>query len=80
MWETVSTPALSDSPTAGGRGYRFHVHARRFPLEDLPTDDDGLAKWLEQRWVEKGEWLDKKKEEWGAMENHGEDPSTKKEL
>jgi hypothetical protein len=33
-------------------------------MEDLPATDEELAKWLETRWVEKGEWLDEKKEEW----------------
>ena len=60
MWETLSSSGLSSGP----EGYRFHVHARRFPLAQLPDTDEGLAKWLEQRWVEKGEWLEAKREEW----------------
>ncbi|KAI1390142.1 1-acyl-sn-glycerol-3-phosphate acyltransferase [Hypoxylon trugodes] len=59
MWETLK---LSD--LGGSQGYRFHIHARRFPLEELPHTDEELAKWLEQRWVEKGEWLDTLKTEW----------------
>lgn len=39
-------------------GYRFFVHVRRFPMEDLPEKDDELGKWLEKVWVEKGEWLE----------------------
>lgn len=60
----------ASAPATGGRanlkagGWRFHVHARRFLLEELPYDDEGLAKWLEQRWVEKGEWLEAKRLEW----------------
>lgn len=61
MWETLSMSGLSSE-----RGYKFHVHARRFPLEELPHEDDELAKWLEERWVEKGRYLDRKKAEWEA--------------
>ncbi|KAM5356279.1 hypothetical protein ACJ41O_002925 [Fusarium nematophilum] len=59
MWETLSTPGISELG-----GYRFHVHARRFPLESLPTTDEELATWLEELWVEKGMILEAKREEW----------------
>lgn len=59
MWDTLRLPGLTRT-----HGYKFHVHARRFPIEDLPTTDEELAKWLEKVWVEKGEFLDKKKAEW----------------
>ncbi|CRJ86180.1 hypothetical protein BN1723_000088 [Verticillium longisporum] len=61
IWDTLSVPGLSDR-----LGYRFHVHVRRFPLESLPEKDEDLAKWLEERWVEKGEWLEEKRVEWAA--------------
>ncbi|CCF43742.1 acyltransferase [Colletotrichum higginsianum] len=61
MWDTLSVPGLSSR-----LGYKFHVHVRRFPLETLPQDDEKLAKWLENLWVEKGEWLDLKKAEWAS--------------
>lgn len=61
MWETLRLPNLSSA-----QGYRFHIHVRRFPLEDLPYTDEELAKWLEQLWVEKGEWLDAMKTEWAT--------------
>ncbi|KAK0751662.1 1-acyl-sn-glycerol-3-phosphate acyltransferase [Schizothecium vesticola] len=64
FWETLSTPALSLSRQKGGRGHRFHVHARRFLIEEMPQDNEELAKWLEQRWVEKGQWLEEKRLEW----------------
>ncbi|OAA39691.1 1-acylglycerol-3-phosphate acyltransferase [Metarhizium rileyi] len=61
MWDTLSVPALSAK-----HRYRFHIHARRFPLGTLPKSDEHLAKWLEQRWVEKGEWLESVKQTWAA--------------
>lgn len=61
MWDTLRLPNLSRS-----HGYKFRIHARRFALEELPYTDEELAKWLEQRWVEKGEWLDAVKAEWAA--------------
>ncbi|KAK3363102.1 acyltransferase [Lasiosphaeria hispida] len=69
MWETLSAPRLS--PGQGKKkgkpnesGYRFHVHARRFPVEELPRDDEGLAKWLEERWIEKGRYLEDLRVKW----------------
>lgn len=59
MWETLSAAGLSD-----GLGYRFHVHARRFLLTDLPEEDEALAKWLEQRWLEKGQLLEILRQAW----------------
>ncbi|KAL7909792.1 hypothetical protein GGI35DRAFT_399027 [Trichoderma velutinum] len=53
MWDTLSIPSLSKEV-----GYTFHVHTRRFPIETLPSTDAELARWLEQRWIEKGEWLE----------------------
>jgi hypothetical protein len=59
IWESLSYNDLS-----GKRGYKFHVHVRRFALEDLPESDAELSKWLETVWLEKGEYLDNKKDEW----------------
>lgn len=53
FWETLSLPGLAAR-------YRFEVHVRRWPMEDLPREDDELAKWMETRWLEKGEWLEAK--------------------
>lgn len=33
-------------------------------MEELPLENDELAKWIEMRWVEKGEWLEAKRREW----------------
>lgn len=38
--------------------YRFFVHVERHLLEDLPRNDEVIAQWLEDRWVEKGERLE----------------------
>ena len=59
MWDTLSVPGLTDQA-----GFKFHVNAQRFPLEELPHTDEELAKWLEDKWVTKGEWLETKKHEW----------------
>jgi len=61
IWETLSMSDIS-----GYGGYKFHVDVQRFDLEDLPLTDPELAKWLENRWIIKGEWLDKKRAEWQA--------------
>lgn len=52
FWQTLSTPDLN-------RDWRFYVHVDRFDLEQLPSQEDELAKWLEQRWVQKGERLER---------------------
>lgn len=59
IWETLSAPEISDQS-----GYKFHVRARRFPIDSLPTKDEDLATWLEQLWIEKGEWLEVQRQEW----------------
>lgn len=73
MLQSLVVPGLSRGSKGGswwnGAGrepWKFHVHTRRFAMEDLPCDDDELARWLEQRWVEKGEWLAQKRREWVA--------------
>jgi hypothetical protein len=62
MWDTLSVPNLS-----AGVGYKFHVHVRRYLIETLPQKDEELSKWLEDRWVEKGAWLDIKQAEWAGI-------------
>lgn len=66
MWNTLSMPRLSEQA-----GFKFHVHARRFPIESLPQCDGDLAKWLEQRWLEKGEWLEVQRQEWLSKKHFG---------
>ncbi|KAM0437462.1 hypothetical protein ACHAPT_001824 [Fusarium lateritium] len=59
MWETLSAPNISEQG-----GYKFHVHARRFPIEALPAKDEELAAWLEELWMEKGKILEAQEEQW----------------
>jgi len=59
IWESLSCGGLS-----GRRGYKFHVDVKRILLTDLPETDAELAKWLETRWIQKGDYLDEKREEW----------------
>jgi 1-acyl-sn-glycerol-3-phosphate acyltransferase len=50
-------------PTLGQfvKGYapRAHLHARRFPIETLPSDAEGLSDWLRDRFQEKDELLER---------------------
>lgn len=49
--ETIRNPRLDEQ-------WKFYVHVERFPICKLPDSDEGLALWLENRWVEKGERLE----------------------
>lgn len=64
----LSAPSILDSLILDNistcRGYKFHVDVQRFAIADLPETDAELALWLETRWVEKGKFLQNKKEEW----------------
>lgn len=51
IWETLSRLELNEE-------YRFHVHVERFDLHTLPLTEEGLARWLEGRWIEKGAKLE----------------------
>lgn len=64
MWETLSLSNLSQV-----RGYKFEVHVERFELKSLPETDDGLATWLEQRWLAKGDWLEEKRMSWAQTKD-----------
>ncbi|KAL3423977.1 acyltransferase [Phlyctema vagabunda] len=59
IWDSLSLPSLS-----GSNGYRFHVHVQKYALVDLPETDAELAKWLETRWIAKGQYLETKREAW----------------
>jgi len=55
MWESLSLGHLAEK-----HRFKFHVHVNRLKLKKLPETDDGLAKWREERWIAKGEWLEQK--------------------
>ncbi|KAK3675622.1 hypothetical protein LTR78_004706 [Recurvomyces mirabilis] len=63
--ETVMLPDLDNR-------WRFFVHVDRHAISELPHTSEGLAQWLEDRWVKKGERLEKMRqlladgEEWTA--------------
>ncbi|KAL0254307.1 hypothetical protein SLS55_009781 [Diplodia seriata] len=52
FWDTVAHADLKAA------GYRFYAHVQRWDMAALPEGDEALAKWLEERWVEKGERLE----------------------
>jgi hypothetical protein len=45
--QTISCPRVD-------KEWDIYVHVDRFELKDLPEDSEGLAEWLEERWVKKG--------------------------
>lgn len=49
--QTLMLPRLSQR-------WQFHVNVQRWPLDELPHEDAELAKWLEDRWLEKGQYLE----------------------
>ncbi|KAI7906135.1 uncharacterized protein BX663DRAFT_498951 [Cokeromyces recurvatus] len=44
--------------------YEFHVHCRRFAIEDLPEDENELNDWLRARWLEKDRLLTLLRSQW----------------
>ncbi|KAI8061120.1 hypothetical protein BC940DRAFT_327833 [Gongronella butleri] len=44
--------------------YQFHVHVRRFAIDDLPRDDAAIGAWLRDRFVEKDSFMDKLRTGW----------------
>ncbi|CAO3686068.1 unnamed protein product [Rhizopus microsporus] len=46
--------------------YEFHVHVRRFAIEDIPRDEIELGHWLRQLWVEKDEFLSGLHDNWAG--------------
>ena len=43
---------------ARGLSRLAHLHVRRFPIQDLPEDDEALSDWLHDRFAEKDRLLD----------------------
>jgi hypothetical protein len=44
--------------------YRFHVHTRRFAIEDLPQEDAELSAWVHKLYREKDKLLEDLKTNW----------------
>lgn len=49
--QTLMVPRLDKS-------WKFFVHVNRYSIEDLPNSEEELVRWLEDRWLEKGERLE----------------------
>ena len=47
-----------------GDEYEFHVNVKRIAINELPNDDEQLASWLRQRYVEKDQFLSKLRHGW----------------
>ncbi|KAI5370942.1 Putative phospholipid/glycerol acyltransferase [Septoria linicola] len=56
FWQTLSQPRLSEK-------WKIYVHVNRHALDELPMTDEDLTRWLEDRWVEKGERLESWRQE-----------------
>lgn len=44
--------------------YKFHVHVKRYNLDDLPKDEEKLSDWVVQKYVEKDVFLEQMKKNW----------------
>ncbi|KAG0302939.1 hypothetical protein BGZ98_007114 [Dissophora globulifera] len=44
--------------------YKFHVHVRRYQIDDLPKDEEKLSEWVVEKYTEKDAFLEKMKENW----------------
>jgi lysophosphatidic acid acyltransferase/lysophosphatidylinositol acyltransferase len=40
------------------------VNVKRYAISDLPMDDEGIAHWLRQRYVEKDLFLGQLRDQW----------------
>lgn len=47
---------------AKGQARVVHLRVKRYPVETLPTTDEGLKDWLIERFVEKDAWLDTRRD------------------
>ncbi|CAK4033432.1 related to 1-acyl-sn-glycerol-3-phosphate acyltransferase delta [Lecanosticta acicola] len=52
FWQSLMRPRLD-------RDWTFYIHVERHDLQKLPREDVQLAGWLEERWLEKGERLER---------------------
>ncbi|CAG8542964.1 8542_t:CDS:2 [Ambispora gerdemannii] len=52
--------------------WSFHVHVRKYAIEDLPRDEEKIAEWVKERFVEKDAILEDMKTHWTKSERLGE--------
>ncbi|KAG9290917.1 hypothetical protein G9A89_011067 [Geosiphon pyriformis] len=52
--------------------WSFHVHVRRYAIEDLPKNEERLVEWIKERFVEKDAILEDMKSNWINSEQLGE--------
>ncbi|KAF2172857.1 hypothetical protein M409DRAFT_49376 [Zasmidium cellare ATCC 36951] len=72
FWQTLYQPHLN-------KNWKFFVHVERHELQKLPRDTDQLARWLEERWIEKGERLEQLRDRLAkGLPWEGDRPDTKK--
>lgn len=45
--------------------YKFHVHVKRYEMDEVPVDELALKQWVMDRFVEKEYILAKQQETWG---------------
>lgn len=50
--------------------YQFHIHVKKYWLDDLPDSEDGIRKWVMDRFLEKDAYLAEKEVEWQLQNNH----------
>ncbi|CAG8582077.1 32585_t:CDS:2, partial [Gigaspora margarita] len=51
--------------------WSFHVHIKRYAIEDLPGDEESLSEWVKQIFVEKDALLEEMKTQWTQSERLG---------
>jgi len=55
----LDTIPQNESAIFTGFPKECHVHLKRYDIKDLPNDEKALGEWLQDRWYEKDERLDK---------------------
>lgn len=58
------TPVETHSYGDLSRHYKFHIHVRRFAIDEIPEEEEAVTQWLEQRWKDKDEVLEAMSREW----------------
>jgi len=45
-------------PVLVRKGMVINVHVRRFPIKEIPVEEEALGDWLMERWKEKDELIE----------------------